>query len=68
MERCDWGGQAGATCCAYLETRDASLAEEVGWKWGTAGDGDENQGGWRSMGSTHLCQPALVTSLESLRP
>lgn len=30
MERCGWEGQAGATCCAYLETGDAHLAMEVG--------------------------------------
>lgn len=43
VQRCSWGGQAGATCCAYLETRGAHLALEVGWGWGAAGGGVENR-------------------------
>lgn len=30
VERCGWGGWAGATCGAYLETGAAHLAMEMG--------------------------------------
>lgn len=42
VERCGWGGRAGATCCAYLETGDAYLSREVGYGWAAADGDDEN--------------------------
>lgn len=64
MERCGWEGQAGATCCAYLETGDAHLAMEVGLGGGRPVVMVET----RRMaleGSAQFSLPALGTSLES---